>query len=322
MDYQSMHGDHATSSQAIKARLAHIVRFIGSLSSVAVTCDQVDEVWIRRFRTWAMKQPIVAPKGGERQRSRATVEASVLQLAAAINFAHRRRDTIHPAGFKPLPTREVSDTPRRRLSIAELADAFRYAADPKHKVKRAALHRFLQISTATATRPDAAHDFSTDPKREQWDTGRRVMAMNPTKRAQTKKYRATVIAPHQLVARLNERDGHYVGVASIRSAWNAMCTELRWPRDGISGSKIIRRSIAQLLRDRGVDEAELEVQLGHRRISSVTDLYAAFRPGYLASVTTAIEGIIDEVEAQAPGAFHRSFTGAAENVIELARVKK
>lgn len=72
-----------------------------------------------------------------------------------------------------------------------------------------------------------------------------------------------------------------------------------------------------MVRDRGVPDDQLELQMGHRRMSSVTDLYAAFRPEYLAAVTGAIEAIIDDLEKLAPGAFHRSDTGAGSNVVSM-----
>ena len=58
--------------------------------------------------------------------------------------------------------------------------------------ERASLRRFLMISVATWARPDAAHDFSTDPKRRQWNSKARILSLNPRGRRQTKKYRATV----------------------------------------------------------------------------------------------------------------------------------
>lgn len=98
-----------------------------------------------------------------------------------------------------------------------------------------------------------------------------------------------------------------------------MCRSLGWAKDGESGPKLIRRSIAQLLRDpkRKVPTAQIELQLGHRSIDSVTDLYAAFDPTYLAAYTRAIEGIINQIESLCPGAFHRKDTGTGATVIPM-----
>ncbi|NIJ32445.1 hypothetical protein [Sphingomonas oligoaromativorans] len=76
--------------------------------------------------------------------------------------------------------------------------------------------------------------------------------------------------------------------------------------------KLIRRSMAQLLREHGVPHDQVEMQLGHRRFGSVSELYAPFSPDYLANALSAIEAIIDEIESRAPGAFHRTDTGSAE----------
>lgn len=73
--------------------------------------------------------------------------------------------------------------------------------------------------------------------------------------------------------------------------------------------KLICRSVAQLLRDRGVPSDELELMMGHRKLDAVTDLYAAFRPEHLARAVEALEGIIEEIERDVPGAFHRKRPG-------------
>lgn len=324
-DYHASIGSERASAKAIAARLDHIVSYIASLASPAVTCEQVDGAWIERFRAWAAKQPIVSPTGKTRQRSLGTIENSVLQLAAAITAAHRRGDAARPAQFRAIPVKSLANTPRRRLSIAELADAFRFASDPRYPGKRHALLRFLQISVATAARPDAAHDVSTEPARAQWQSDKRVLALNYKGRRQTKKYRATVRLPWQVARLLDQaKPGLFVPTKSVRGAFDSMCEDLGWPKDGENGTKLIRRSIAQLLRDpaRGVPAEQLELQLGHRRLDSVTDLYAAFDPAYLREATAALEGIIDEIEARVPGAFHRSDTGKETNIVPIVAAKK
>ena len=97
-----------------------------------------------------------------------------------------------------------------------------------------------------------------------------------------------------------------------------MCDKFGWPGGGQAEMKLIRRSVAQLLRDagkpRGWNEAwrqkdnrvlkeDIEVQLGHRRIKALIDIYAPFEPDYLDSVTQALEGLIDEIIELVPDAF-------------------
>ena len=81
--------------------------------------------------------------------------------------------------------------------------------------------------------------------------------------------------------------------------------------------KLIRRSMAQLLRDRGVVDDQIELQLGHRKLDSVSELYAPFKPDSLQAALTAIEAVIDDIEAQVPGAFRRTDTGEVANVVPL-----
>ncbi|CAN5193523.1 hypothetical protein BH10PSE12_BH10PSE12_37230 [soil metagenome] len=307
------------SAKAISARLAHVTDYIAHLGHLALRCEQVNEEWIRRFRTWLAKKPVISTAGKIRREPRApsTIENSVIQLAAAINAAHARGDTTRPAQFRPIQTKELNRTPRRRLTVEQLAEAFRYAIDPQFSVKRANLQRFLIASVSTLGRPDAIYDLSTDPARKQWDGNLQIIHLNPNGRRQTKKYRAIVRAPWQLALQLDQASGFYVGVGSVRSAFDAMCEELGWAKNGEHGTKLIRRSVAQLLRDpaRGVPTEQLELQLGHRRIDSVTELYGAFDPAYLREVTAAIESLIDEVEVLVPGAFHRKHTGPSNRII-------
>lgn len=309
-NYQILHGQQRASSEAIAARLAHVVRYIATLPSAAVACEHVNEEWVARFRSWLLKQPIVSTAGNERSRSASTVENSIVQLAAVINAAHRRGDARQPAAFRPIPLKELSSTPQHRSSVAELAAMFRYALDRKRERDGAALHRFLIASVATLARPDAAHEISTAADRAQWNSQRRVLDLNPRGRRQTKKYRATVRVPWQFAEHLDATEGRFVPVASVRSAWRGMATALQLPAQGESGMKLIRRSVAQLLRDRGVPSDELELMMGHRKLDAVTDLYAAFRPEHLANAVTALEAIIEEIESFVPGAFHRNHTGA------------
>jgi len=318
-DYLATH-EELPSIKAVRPRLNHVVRYVATIESPDLRCAKVDEAWIQRFRAWLMKQPIISTTGTVREapRSLSSVENSVIQLAAAVNAAHARGDSSRPAQFKPIPTKELNRTPQRRLTIDELADAFRYATDLKYPTKRLGLHRFLMFSVGTAARPDAAHDFSTVPERRQWNSERRVIALNPAGRRQTKKRRAIVVAPRQLAARIDATKGYFVPFISIKSAWETMVEKLGWPTDGEGGMKLLRRSMAQLLRDTGTPRAwsprwrkpskkvpteQIEVQLGHRVIDSVTDLYAVFDADYQHAVTIALEAIIDEIERRCPGAF-------------------
>ncbi len=302
---------------SIKPRLGHITDYLTATNRLDTACEDVDEDWIDAFREWAMDVPIVSPSGVARERTPGTVEASVRQLAAAVNFAHGRKDTLYPAAFAAKPPAEVSRTPSYRADVKTLAAMFRFCVTPEAKEgdtekaydrrrrERAQLHRFLQISVATWSRPDAAHDVSTDRRRDQWNSNARALNLNQRGRAQTKKYRPIVPIARQLAPLLDANGAaFYVSVGSVRKAFEAMQAAIGLPGDGEGGMKLIRRSMAHLARQRlgERDWVEGQIMLGHRR-PSTSDTYAPFDTGYLARALEVTEQIIDEIEKAAPGAF-------------------
>lgn len=308
----------APSIGSIRPRLDHFLAFMEATAREAITCDDVDGPMIETFRKWSAEQPVIEA-GKPRDRAPGTTEATVRSLAAAINFAHARGDTLRPAAFKAHAPRDVSRTPTYRSDVAELADMFRYCLRPKppkgevwspkmvrrQQEHRRSLLRFLQISVATWCRPDAAHDFSTAPERDQWIPKARVVQLNPKGRRQTKKYRPAVPVPERFARLLDQAEpGYFVPVQSVRKAFEAMQDELGLPRDRETGLKLIRRSIAQIARQRIGEErwTQGEMMLGHRK-ASTSDLYALFDPANLGVALSVTEGIIEEIEARCPGAF-------------------
>ena len=263
------------------------------------------------------EQPIVSTGGATRERSPGTIEASVRQLAAAINFAHGRKDTLFPAAFAARAPEEVSRTPSFRADVKTLAKMFLYCLQPKREAsdsgkaierrirERDQLLRFLRISVATWARPDAAHDVSTDRKRDQWHSNARALNLNQRGRAQTKKHRPIVPIGARMAALLDANGvAFYVSVGSVRKSFEAMQAELGLPGDGESGMKLIRRSMAHLARQRlgERDWVEGQIMLGHRR-PSTSDTYAPFDTGYLGRALEVTDAIIEEIERLAPGAF-------------------
>lgn len=313
---------------SIRPRLAHWLDFQERTGRNALICDQVDQTLIDEFRRWSAKVPVVEGTLHPKARARApgTTEATVRSLAAAINYAHRRKDTPFPASFTAYAPVEVSRTPTYRSSPAELAAMFRYCIDPQPgkgerwtlkkreavKLQRRNLLRFLQVSVATWARPDAAHDLSTDPARDQWISAAHVVQLNPRGRRQTKKYRPAVPVPERFAKLLDGVHGFYVTVSSCRKAFEAMLDDLGLPRDRETGLKLIRRSVAQIIRKRIGEErwTQGEMMLGHRK-ASISDLYALFDPANLGVALAATSALIDEIEALAPGAFSALNTGVA-----------
>lgn len=312
----------ANGDPAIAHRIAHVVGFVADTGRAAITCRQFDEGAAQRFREWMAKRPIA---NSARERSPSTIENSLIQLAAAIRLSHLRGDSPVPPQFRPIPTVQLNRSPQHRSDVAELARMFAYAIDPRFPVKRAALHRFLIAATATMARPEEVHDISTDPAREQWNGNARVLILNPRGRRQTRKYRATIPAPWQLSQWLDAQPrARFVGVGSVKSAWEAMATDIGLPGDGEAGMKLIRRSMATLLRNRlpKADWPEIEMWLGHDRFDTTSAIYAPFDPGYLAAARAEIESILNEIEALVPGAIYRTNTGDTSNVVPLTGTKK
>lgn len=343
-DYLLGHARRLESYDAIRARLDHILDYCDSISGPAPTCDAIDEPWIQRFRDWAAKRPIISPKKGEeRQRSASTIEGSVAQLGAAISWSYRRGDAAGPPRFKAIPLRGLNQTPQHRSGIAEIAAMFRYCVAPDvsreiergqwgrrqephseaqlieiRRRERAALHRFLMFSVATMARPDAAHDFSLAPERGQWIPAAQIINLNPKGRRQTRKFRATIPAARQIVPIISAAPkGFFVGPKSIRKAWERMAADLALPGEREAGTKLIRRSISNLARERLPQEAwgELSMFMGHDSTDPITDLYAPFSPRYLRRALGALEAIIDEIQAQAPGAF----ASAGGKIVSIGR---
>jgi integrase len=289
-------------ADAIRHRLRHVTDYLAETDQGDLLCNQVDNAWIDRFRAWMATKPVKAGDT-ERERALSTIENSVLQLAAAINYTDD-----HGARFRPIPAKDVNRTPLYRANVDTLAKMFEYAMDSDKKKN---LLHFLRLSVLTLGRPDAVLEASTDPAKAQWFPEPRIFNLNPKNRRQTKKYRPTVPIAKQGAAWLNTLPrGPIITVNSIRKAWDTMAEHLQLPGDRESGAKLIRRSMADLLRSRmrSTDWNEIEVFLGHQKFGSVSELYAPLRPDYLANARASIEQIIDEIEREVPGAFYRANT--------------
>jgi integrase len=288
-------------ADAIRYRLRHVLDYIDETGQEELLTNQVDNIWIDKFRKWLAEKPITTGNT-ERERALSTVENSVLQLAAAINYADD-----HGARFRPIPARTVNRTPLYRANVDTLAKMFRYAVENE----RANLLSFLRLSVLTLGRPDAVLEANTDPAKGQWFPEPRIFNLNPKNRRQTKKYRATVPIGELGTKWLNSLPkGPIIPVNSIRKAWDTMAENIGLPGDRESGAKLIRRSMADLLRSRmrSTDWSEIEAFLGHQKFDSVSELYAPLRPDYLANARASIDEIIDEIEREVPGAFYRVVT--------------
>lgn len=324
IDYDTARQGRA-SYDAIHAGLKHVHRYLEATGQTAIACEDIDQDWIEGFEEWAMEVPVAVPtKSGEPQRYRdrapATVNNSVLFLAAAVNFSHKRRDTLFAAGFKPRQPEEVNRTPTYRVGLDKIAEMFDYAL--RYPVKRRTLLNFLRLSI-TLVRPEHALYVDVSPAARMWHPEERTLNLLPFNQKQTRKRRPIVPVARQAVDWLNSESGQLVPVNDISSTWSRLQTALELPGEGQAGPKLLRRSWAKLVRDRldPRDVPELEMFLGHRGTGSVTDLYAPFDPNYLARARAAIESIVDDIEARVPGAFHRSVTADTAKVISIGSGK-
>ena len=344
-DYRLEHGDARRSAESIEARLKHVLDFLeaeeargaegrfGIQTSCAAACTTH---FANAFRAWSRAQPVQWKNGAgvvtvSRPRSLATTEESIVQVAAALNHAVNAdppRSDKRPT-YRPLPRKQVSRPRRTRVQVAVIADMLRYAAEPG--TKRGSLHAFLVASICTIARPDSIVDISVDPDRGQWWPGSPTLDLNPRGRLQTKKYRPVIpvlpVLGKWLAAELetylalpeDERAGrgrvvNYYGrpVLDVDRAWGTMLEELKLPSTREWKPYVLRHSLATLVRNRGATKWDLGGFMGHDA-GAQTEVYAI---GEFASVEHALSTILDELDSLAPGALHRSGTGAGLSVIK------
>ena len=293
-----------TGYRATKGRLAHAVEYL-AIMNPAVTCAQIDQRWIDGFRKWLSAKPVVQGRT-TRVRTIGAVEGCVLQLAAAINATPGQR-----AQFTAEQPKAVAASPKHRSTVDELAAMFRFCLDPQgpnirsEKERqvyigyRTNLLRYLRAAVATWARPEEIFDLTAP----QWAPAARVLDLNPPGRRQTKKYRGRIPIASQFSPHLDFA-GKYMPVDLIRGPWDNMRKALGLPGDREAGPKLIRRSMATLVRSR-IGEANWrqgEMWLGHVK-SSISDIYALPDPANYGLALAATESIIDEIEKLAPGAF-------------------
>lgn len=292
-------------AEAARHRLAHVIDYLAE-NDARIVCAAITEQWIDKFRTWALQRPVVSIKGKVlRERSLAHVEGSVMQLAAAINATPGQK-----AQFKARQQVDVARSPTYRADVATIAAMFNFCLRPdggrsdKERAMMAAtrinLLRYLQLAVASWARPETVLAV----KRDQWHADARVLDLNPARRLRTNKRLPMVPIARQCAPLLDVMDDLWIGVSTIRGSWDRMRETLALPDDRQAGPKLIRRSMATLVRRR-IGEANWrqgEIMLGHVSFAT-SDIYAIPDPANLGLVLRATEDIIAEIEALAPGAY-------------------
>jgi hypothetical protein len=304
--------------RATSSRLNQAITYIAETGST-IRCAQVDPDWIKRYRKWLSERPIFNRKG-ERigTYSIGYQESCIRQLAAAINATPGQE-----AQFKAEQAKDVSNSPTFRASVKRMADMFNYCLRPEGRTEkeremvrrsRTNLLRYLRMAVATWARPDAIYEVTA----RQWFSEARVLDLNPPGRRQTKKYRPKVPIAKQYAPFFDSGDA-YLTVSTVDDIWRKMRIKLGLPGDRQAGVKLIRRSMATLVRKRIGEERwkQGQMMLGHVKYST-SDIYAIPDPANLGLALRATESIIDEIEKLAPGAFYRNVTanGRALKVVK------
>ena len=90
-----------------------------------------------------------------------------------------------------------------------------------------------------------------------------------------------------------------------------MRAHLGLPEEGEAGQKLIRRSMATIVRKRigEANWAQGKMMLGQAKFD-VSDIYAIPDPANLGLALAATESVIDEIEKLCPGAFYRENTAS------------
>lgn len=310
--------------------------------------DHIDDSMLTRFRKWGQEDPIIARRkdaegnwvdGERRKRAASTVEESIIQLKAALNYAFNNRRVRYVPPIKHRTRDQVTSASTYRLSVDALAELLDYSfrgagSYSAHGERLLPLRRYIIAAVCTLARPDAIYDMSVLPGREQWMRNERRFALNPARRLQTKKVRPVMPVVDLLHSWLDATDDRMicseravhdpkqqvdiieqVRVASVRKAWDGAREQLGIPAG--FGPKLIRHSMATILANRRVDLIQLEMALGHRVLSKTSSRYAIFDPDYLDTIKGGIEDVISDLTAKAGPAIHPKLTQNDMNVSVL-----
>lgn len=263
--YHEKHGQHIRSASQSKVSVEYWSDFwkASTVQDVA-NMDKQEE-----FQRWL----------GAKGLNPAAVQRVLSVGKAAINRAYKRGEIV--SAPKVLSIKVPQAEPRGRpLSTAEIKALFMAAAPH--------VRMFIMWALGTAARPEAVLTLHG----KQIDTDNGLVNLNPTGRAQNKKYRPVV----RLIPALCDHvpDGFLVGngqeaVGSIKTAWNAAV--VRAGLDGRVHAYSLRHTAARWMRSKGVTMDDVALQLGHKRLG-VTETYTAFSPDYLKAAADALELLV------------------------------
>ena len=224
----------------------------------------------------------------------------LLKSGRSANYTNRvlssGRAAINRAWKKGMITRapfireeKVGDVPPkgRPLSMDEMR-ALYHLADTDY------LKRFILWMAGTAARPDAIYELH----HAQIDLEHDLIQLNPTGRAQTKKYRPTVKLPPTLRKEMGKGPWLLMyrskRLQSVKAAWRRV-REAAGLDEAVQPYSI-RHTMARHMRASSVPAWEVSAQLGHKQPGfSITEIYAPFDPAYLAHSVKVLDNYLKEL---------------------------
>lgn len=283
--YFDKHGKDLASADAIERAVRKLKKFFVDDTVADLTLDRQND-FERELRAEGYSAAYIA-------RIQTT-------LKAALNRSYENHELASVPYVRVASSRVTRD---RLLTLPEAAALFN-ANPPEH------LFRFLLLAFNTLSRPEAL--FDTQPF--QADLPRRLLALNPPGREQTKKHRPTVPVTDTLLPWLQEWSGsrYYVqwfegqtaSIDSIKTTWRrlradaeALLKKADNQHRGLADvvPYTIRHTMATELRRRGVPQWEIAGMLGHRT-GGTSEVYAKYSPDYLGKAAAAIDDYMNELQ--------------------------
>jgi hypothetical protein len=281
-----------------------------------VTIAQLDRALFQRFIDWRMApHSYEVPWAGKTITGNSqgvvgeTVNSDLARVAAVIN---------HQVGYGRIPMAPKVPSVDKRLR-SEARD-YRFTLKQLGSIMAVAsydvdMFRDLALQLGTLVRPEAAHGF--DP-RQQYDPDTGLIDLHPKGWPRTKKRNPVVPAIDELKPFLSQwAAGGANAVASRKRAWRTIRRVLNLPVE--AEAKTIRYTVATLMRNaHRVPAEEIEMQLGHRVLKSVTERYAKFDPDYLAESKAALSkvwGAVMEEAAKWLAVHSLSKTGNGKTIV-------
>ena len=280
--YWQGHGQHLASPERTRISLAYWLDFWADQPLSAVRDIAMQE----RFHAFLREKGMQG----------STINRVLAAGKAAINRAWKRGEIASAPFIQAVTDSNTAPPLGRVMSIDEIGQL--YAATCYEP-----LRWFITLLLATAGRPAAIRELTL----ERCQIDDRLIALNPTGRPQTKKYRPTLRMPESIVPALKKLREHYpprvfiVGLSdqpvhSVKTAWRS--ARRRAGLDQQVNPYSLRHTMARWLRQQSVPAWEVAAQLGHRRPGmTITEIYAPHDPAYLLASTKAIDAFFGELRA-------------------------